>query len=80
MLEVCSVALNLFRQITIYLCPVLPNLAERASHLLGAEPARWQDTATPVAGSVVAKFEHLMRRVDPERIEAMIEASREVVS
>ncbi len=80
LLEVCTVALNLFRQITIYLCPVLPNLAERASGLLGVEPARWQDAATPVAGSVVAKFEHLMQRVDPKHIEAMIEASRESVS
>ncbi|MCH7867549.1 MAG: methionine--tRNA ligase [Myxococcales bacterium] len=77
LLEVCTVALNLFRQITIYLCPVLPNLAERATALLGAKPARWQDASTPVAGSVVAPFEHLMRRVDPERVAAMIEASRE---
>jgi methionyl-tRNA synthetase len=77
LLEVCTVALNLFRQITVYLCPVLPNLAERASSLLGAEPARWTDASTPVAGSVVAPFEHLMQRVDPKRIQAMIEASRE---
>jgi methionyl-tRNA synthetase len=80
LLEVCSVALNLFRQITIYLCPVLPNLAERASSLLGAEPARWQDAETPLEGTTVAKFEHLMRRVDPERIKAMIDASKDAAA
>ena len=32
---VCSVALNLFRQITLYLEPILPRLAERSAKLLG---------------------------------------------
>jgi methionyl-tRNA synthetase len=77
LLEVCTVALNLFRQITVYLSPVLPNLAERATALLNAEPVSWQTAATPLVGNVVAPFEHLMRRVDPARVEAMVEASRE---
>jgi methionyl-tRNA synthetase len=59
---------------------VLPNLAERASSLLGAEPARWQDAGTPLEGTTVAKFEHLMRRVDPERIKAMIDASKDAAA
>ena len=77
LVEVCTIALNLFRQITVYLCPVLPNLAERATALLNAEPATWQAAATPLSGNVVAPFEHLMRRVDPKRIEAVVEASTE---
>ena len=76
LLEVCTVALNLFRQITVYLSPVLPNLAERATALLNAEPVSWQSAANPLEGNVVAPFEHLMRRVDAARIEAMIEASK----
>ena len=76
LLEVCTVALNLFRQITIYLAPVLPGLAAKASALLNAAPASWDDASTPLAGNTVAKFEHLMRRVDPARIESMIEASQ----
>jgi methionyl-tRNA synthetase len=77
LLEVCSVALNLFRQITVYLSPVLPNLAERATALLNGEPVSWQSAATPLVGTWVAPFEHLMRRVDPARVEAMVEASKE---
>jgi methionyl-tRNA synthetase len=75
--EVCAIALNLFRQITIYLAPVLPRFAEESARLLSIdEPTRWEDAATPVVGRAVAKFKHLMERVDPEKVTAMLEASR----
>jgi methionyl-tRNA synthetase len=77
LLEVCTVALNLFRQITVYLSPILPDLAQRATALLNAEPVSWESAATPLEGNRVAPFEHLMRRVDPARVEAMVEASKE---
>lgn len=80
LLEVCTVALNLFRQITVYLAPVLPDLAERATELLNAEPITWQSAQTPVTGSAVAPFSHLMQRVDPKRIDALVEASQEATS
>lgn len=80
LLEVCTVALNLFRQITVYLAPVLPDLAARATELLNAEPITWQSAQTPVTGSAVAPFSHLMQRVDPKRIDALVEASQETTS
>ncbi len=81
LLEVCAIALNLFRQITIYLAPILPRFAEESGRLLGVEGATsgqtcWDDARTPVVGSRVAKFEHLMERVDSEKLDAMVEASR----
>jgi methionyl-tRNA synthetase len=76
--EVCAIALNLFRQITIYLAPVLPRFAEESARLLSLEGAtRWEDAATPVVGHEVGKFKHLMERVDPEKVEAMLAASLE---
>ena len=76
--EVCAIALNLFRQITIYLAPVVPRFAEESARLLGVEgETRWTDAATPVAGTTVGKFKHLMERVDPDKVAAMVEASRE---
>ena len=78
LLEVCAVALNLFRQLTIYLAPVLPRFAEESARLLSLEgETRWADAAKPVVGARVAKFKHLMERVDPEKVAAMTEASRE---
>jgi methionyl-tRNA synthetase len=77
LLEVCAIALNLFRQLCIYLAPVLPRFAEESARLLGVEGAtRWQDAATPVVGTTIAGFQHLMERVDPEKVATMIEASR----
>ncbi|MCA9503659.1 MAG: methionine--tRNA ligase [Myxococcales bacterium] len=78
LLEVCAIALNLFRQITVYLAPVLPRFAEESARLLSLEGGTsWADAARPVEGAIVAKFQHLMERVDPEKVAAMIEASRE---
>lgn len=77
LLEVCTVSLNLFRQITVYLAPVLPNLADRGAALLNADSVTWDDTQAPLAGNVVAKFEHLMQRVDPKKLDALIAASQE---
>jgi methionyl-tRNA synthetase len=77
LLEVCAIALNLFRQISVYLAPVLPRFADESARLLSIdEPTRWQDAATPVVGNRVVKFEHLMERVDPEKVTAMTEQSR----
>ena len=48
LLDVCAIALNLFRQITIYLAPVLPRFAEESSRLLAiGESTKWSDAATP---------------------------------
>lgn len=77
LLEVCAIALNLFRQITIYLGPVLPRFAEASAALLGIDgETTWADAAQPVEGTTVAKFEHLMQRIEAEKVEAMLEASR----
>ncbi|MFK7894877.1 MAG: methionine--tRNA ligase [Myxococcota bacterium] len=81
LLEVCAVALNLFRQITVYLGPVLPRFAAESAKLLGVEgETRWSDAATPVVGQTVGTFKHLLERVDPEKVTAMVEASRELVA
>jgi methionyl-tRNA synthetase len=81
LLEVCTIALNLFRQITVYLAPILPRFADESARLLSIEvPTSWQDAATPVVGNRVIKFEHLMERVDPEKVTTMTEESRAAVA
>ena len=69
--DVCTVVLNLFHQIVVYLQPVLPQLAARAGALLGSSCDRWQLVATPLVGRPVAKFEHLMQRVELDKVKAM---------
>lgn len=71
--DVCTVVLNLFHQIVVYLQPVLPELARRAGRLLGSACDRWALVSTPLVGSPVAKFEHLMQRVEADKVQAMFQ-------
>jgi methionyl-tRNA synthetase len=75
--DVCSVALNLFRQIVLYAAPVLPQLAAQAAELFGVPFARWEDAQQPLTGTPVQPFKHLLARVDPKAVQAMLEASKE---
>ena len=74
--RVCTVSLNLFRQLCVYLAPVLPTFAEQAGTLLGAPVTRWEDAQAPVAGNALGAFSHMLQRVDPAKVQAMVEASR----
>ncbi|MBM3997928.1 MAG: methionine--tRNA ligase [Planctomycetes bacterium] len=75
--DVCSVALNLYRQLVVYLAPVLPRLADATGRLFGSPIVSWGDASKPLLGATVAPFEHLMKRVERKDVDAMIEASRE---
>ncbi|TXT39175.1 MAG: methionyl-tRNA synthetase [Planctomycetota bacterium] len=74
--QICSVGLNLFRQIVVYLAPVLPRLAQQAGELLNSPIARWEDAQSPLTGTPVANFQHLLKRVELKQVQAMIEDSK----
>lgn len=73
---VCSVGINLFRVLMAYLKPVMPLLAERAEAFLG-ETLTWDGVALPLTHHQLAPFKALFSRIEPAKIEAMIEASKE---
>ena len=75
---VCTIALNLFRQIAIYLAPVLPQLARKTGELLNNKITSWDQAKTPLLGTPVAKFQHMLKRVDEKDVQAMIEESKPV--
>ena len=75
--DICTIALNLYRQIMVYLGPVLPTLAQKSEALLGGSVSRWSDADTPLVGVALGTFEHLMQRVDPNQVSKMIEDSKE---
>jgi methionyl-tRNA synthetase len=73
----CSAAIDAFRMLTLLLKPVLPITAARVETFLDAAPLTWDDLARPLAaGHRIAPYEHLMRRVEAEAIEALLAASR----
>jgi methionyl-tRNA synthetase len=76
--DVCTVALNLFRQIAVYLAPVLPRLAQQTGELLHNPITSWSQSQTPLVGTRVARFTHMLRRVEEKDVLAMIEESKTV--
>jgi methionyl-tRNA synthetase len=78
--DICTVTLNLFRQLAVYLAPVLPRLATQAGQLLNRPIERWSDAKQPLIGTPVAAFKPMLTRVTPEQIETMIEDSKEMAT
>ncbi len=66
---VCTLGLNLFRALIVYLKPIVPALAARAEALLAGGELRWQDVAVPLLGTPIAKFEALLTRVETATVE-----------
>lgn len=75
--DVCTVGLNLFRQIVVYLAPVLPKLAADAGELLKDPITSWSQSQQPLVGQSIAGFSHMMKRVEKKDIDAMVENSKE---
>jgi len=71
--NVVTVGLNLFRQIVIYLGPVLPDLLQKTEQLLGHSLSDWSYSQSPMTCTSINKFKHLMKRIDPKDIEKMTE-------
>jgi len=74
--DICSLGINLFRTLMIYLKPVLPKLAESTESFLNDE-LLWEGHKTLLTTHKINKFKALLQRVDMEKIEAMTEASKE---
>ena len=75
--DVCTIALNLYRQLVIYLAPVLPNIAQQTGELLNDPVTSWDQSKKPLTGSSVSKFKHMMKRIEQKDIDAMIEETKE---
>lgn len=75
--NVCTMGLNLFRLLMIYLAPILPRTADSAAEFLGCGPLRWDDVKQPLVSSHINTYEPLLTRVDRDKVNAMNEASKE---
>nr|MBF0683262.1 methionine--tRNA ligase [Pseudomonas sp.] len=74
---ICATGINLFRQLVIFLKPVLPNLAADAERFLNVEPLSWDDHQILLTNHQLNAFTPLLTRIEPAKVEAMIESSKE---
>jgi methionyl-tRNA synthetase len=75
--QVCTLALNAFRLLSGVLKPVLPATVAAAEQFLAAPISSFDDARRELHGHAVNTFEPLLGRIDPKRIEAMVDASKE---
>jgi methionyl-tRNA synthetase len=68
--EVCSFLIRAFVQLTRYLAPVMPSLANSVESFTGASFNRWD---IQVNIQSIQPYQHLMQRVDPKQLEALFE-------
>ena len=71
--DVCSVCIEAFRLLTIYLKPVLPALAARVEAFLKIEPLAWPDAGRALGAHTIGAYRHLMQRVDAGTVDALLE-------
>ena len=72
---ICSLGLNFFRLLVIYLKPVLPSLTERVETFLNIKPLIWEDTKSPLLDHTIEPFKNLMQRIESDQIEAIVTES-----
>jgi methionyl-tRNA synthetase len=75
--QVCTLALNAFRLLAGVLKPILPATVAAAEQFLAAPITDFDDARRELHGHTVNVFEPLLARIDPKKIEAMVEASKE---
>ncbi|MBX2808878.1 MAG: methionine--tRNA ligase [Cellvibrionaceae bacterium] len=76
---ICTMGINLFRAIMTYLKPVLPGLASAAEGFLN-ETLQWQSTIEFKQDHSINKFKPLLTRIEQAQVDAMVEASKEVLA
>lgn len=71
--EVCSVCIEAFRLLTIYLKPVLPALAAQVESFLRVAPLAFADADRLLGKHVIGEYKHLLQRVDAKLLDALLE-------
>ncbi|MDE2306208.1 MAG: methionine--tRNA ligase [Gammaproteobacteria bacterium] len=71
---VCTLGLNLFRSLMIFLKPVLPDMAAKAERFFREAPWNWQDAARPLLSQTIGAYEPLASRLDPAAVAQLVES------
>ena len=74
--DICSLGINIFRVILTYLKPVLPSMAEAGETFLN-DSLTWESVNQPLVKHQINPFTPLMQRIEKERVDAMVEASKQ---
>ncbi len=75
---ICSITLEAFRRLSLYLKPVVPNVAAGVEKFFNIAPMTWDDINQPLSSKqAINPYQHLMTRVDPAMIDQLIAANQQ---
>ncbi|MGJ3494880.1 Methionine--tRNA ligase [Piscirickettsia salmonis] len=74
---ICSMGINLFRLLTLYLKPVLPELSQHAEEFLNIDSLSWADSQQPLLNHPINTFKPLMKRIETAQIDKIIEETKQ---
>ena len=77
--DICSLGINLFRVLLTYLKPVLPSMSVAGETFLN-DSLTWASAAQPLIGHKINAFKPLMQRIEKDKVDAMVEASKKEAS
>jgi methionyl-tRNA synthetase len=69
----CSVCIEAFRILTIYLKPVMPGVATDVEAFLKLPAQQWADAQKPLGAHTIGAYKHLMQRVDADVVAKLFE-------
>ena len=75
-IDVCSVAINLFRQLITYLAPVLPEIAEKTAEFLNLDDMNWDSRSNILLGHEINKFKPMLARAEMDKVTAILEETK----
>ena len=79
--EVCSELINAFKTLSVYLAPVLPQVAAEAAGFLNLPQLTWADAEKHLSdGHLINKYQHLMQRVEQQQVDNLIEANKQSIA
>ena len=75
---ICSITLEAFRRLTLYLKPVVPNVAAGVEKFFNIPPMYWDDVNKSLSSKqAINPYQHLMTRIDPVMIEKLLAANQQ---
>ncbi len=76
--EICTACLEIFRLLTLFLKPVLPEVAAQVETFLRVQPLEWAHARKDhsLRGRTILPYQHLMARVNPKDVSALLADSQ----
>ncbi len=69
--DICTMGINLFRLLMIYLKPVLPDTAKQVEQFLNIPALTWNDKNEPLLNHTIQEFQPLAQRLEKKQIDEM---------